>query len=44
MSKQELHELFDALYASYVNNMHKHGRKAMPCRAFRARMSIWREW
>jgi len=44
MSKQEVHELIDVLYTSYVNHMRKHGRDAMPCWVFRARLGIWKEW
>jgi hypothetical protein len=44
MSKQELHELWQGMYASYVNITRKNGREPIPFKAFRSRMAIWREW
>ncbi len=45
MSKQELQELFDALYTCYSNFMNKRGKaRAVPAWMFRARLAMWKEW
>ena len=44
MSKQELNELMQSQYSSYVNWKRKREQEPMPYHVFRMRFRMWKEW